>query len=267
MNETHIEAIKSLIYDKLSIDVLGSVDTTQDRKGLLFWFAGYNRGNGPVFSLRPSGLKRHTIILKFGAYAGPCIDHINQSINSETLELANAFMELLIQNPSLRLNEHSTPSWQQITPTFNISVNLKITEQKALNCIMNSVDQVMLPLMAACAELIGYEKNTINQQESETEGALTQSVIMTRERSPRNRLLCLSIHGYHCGVCGNDPSANYALAPGTLIEVHHIEPLSELLIPKVYNPVTDLMPLCPNCHRAIHRRKPAYTPEQLKGLL
>ena len=51
------------------------------------------------------------------------------------------------------------------------------------------------------------------------------------------------------------------------IEVHHIEPLSELRDAKVYNPITDLIPICPNCHEAIHSEKPALTPDQLRGRL
>jgi 5-methylcytosine-specific restriction protein A len=49
--------------------------------------------------------------------------------------------------------------------------------------------------------------------------------------------------------------------------VHHLEPVASLDVPRVYNPATDLIPLCPNCHRAVHSRAPVpYQPEELKRL-
>ena len=39
------------------------------------------------------------------------------------------------------------------------------------------------------------------------------------------------------------------------IEVHHTEPSSSLSQKKIINPQTDLVPLCSNCHRIIHRRQ------------
>ena len=78
---------------------------------------------------------------------------------------------------------------------------------------------------------------------------------------------CLSIHGEICSVCGLNPKSVYGEVINSIIEVHHIEPLSEVAEARAYNPRTDLIPLCPNCHRAIHKRRPAYKPEELKGML
>ncbi|MED4046764.1 HNH endonuclease, partial [Priestia aryabhattai] len=51
------------------------------------------------------------------------------------------------------------------------------------------------------------------------------------------------------------------------IEIHHIKPLSSLKEAVAINPKTDLVPLCANCHRMIHRRKnEVLTVEQLKAL-
>jgi 5-methylcytosine-specific restriction protein A len=37
--------------------------------------------------------------------------------------------------------------------------------------------------------------------------------------------------------------------------VHHVKPLYELDAEVVIDPVNDLVPVCPNCHAIIHRRK------------
>ena len=35
----------------------------------------------------------------------------------------------------------------------------------------------------------------------------------------------------------------------------------------ILNPKTDLIPLCPNCHAMVHKRKPAYSIEELKKFM
>jgi len=33
------------------------------------------------------------------------------------------------------------------------------------------------------------------------------------------------------------------------------------------NPEKDLIPVCPNCHSMLHKRKPAYSVEELKQII
>ncbi|MBF9038450.1 hypothetical protein LSUCC0246_08010 [Rhodobacterales bacterium LSUCC0246] len=49
--------------------------------------------------------------------------------------------------------------------------------------------------------------------------------------------------------------------------VHHISPLSEVGERRAVNPITDLIPVCPNCHAMIHRQRPALTPDQVRVIL
>jgi len=39
------------------------------------------------------------------------------------------------------------------------------------------------------------------------------------------------------------------------IEVHHMKPLSSIDEEVVVNPETNLVPLCSNCHRMLHRKQ------------
>ena len=51
------------------------------------------------------------------------------------------------------------------------------------------------------------------------------------------------------------------------IEVHHIVPISKSGEDYVVDPVNDLVPVCPNCHTAIHSKKNgAYTVEELRAI-
>jgi 5-methylcytosine-specific restriction protein A len=111
--------------------------------------------------------------------------------------------------------------------------------------------------MAAMAELIGYDMldERVADEAPAFEGAVLQSVVNRRERNPRNRLLCIRIHGEKCKSCGLDPKKKYGAA-GSIIEVHHLEPLATLVEARPYDPRKDLVPLCPSCHRAAHTRRP-----------
>jgi predicted HNH restriction endonuclease len=54
-------------------------------------------------------------------------------------------------------------------------------------------------------------------------------------------------------ICGFDFEKKYGELGKGYIEVHHIKPLSDLNEEVVVNPVTDLICVCSNCHRMLHR--------------
>lgn len=74
------------------------------------------------------------------------------------------------------------------------------------------------------------------------------------ERDPKNRQRAIEIHGLSCKICNFIFEEVYGEYGKDFIEVHHINPLS--LTKKVtINPAKDLIPVCSNCHRIIHRKK------------
>ncbi|WP_375264163.1 HNH endonuclease [Palleronia sp.] len=75
------------------------------------------------------------------------------------------------------------------------------------------------------------------------------------------------MHGERCLACGIEPTRRYGDAGG-IIEVHHLEPLALLKKPRPYDPVSDLVPLCPCCHRAVHTRHPMpWSIEDLQSMM
>ncbi len=74
------------------------------------------------------------------------------------------------------------------------------------------------------------------------------------ERNPHNRREAIRIQGNKCKVCGFDFDIVYGkeLADG-YIEVHHIKQLAEG--EQTVNPARDLLPVCANCHRMLHRKR------------
>jgi 5-methylcytosine-specific restriction protein A len=100
------------------------------------------------------------------------------------------------------------------------------------------------------------------------EGAISREPVNRYERDPRARKACLEYHGFRCAVCKFSFEEHYGELGRSYIHVHHTMELSK--VPPGYrvNPVTDLIPLCPNCHAMIHRPTgQALTVEELRQRL
>lgn len=88
------------------------------------------------------------------------------------------------------------------------------------------------------------------------------------ERNPKLRREAINIHGTTCAVCGFDFYKRYGEIGKDYIEIHHIKPLFEISESIEVNPQTDLIPVCSNCHRMIHRkRNEVMSIEKLKACL
>jgi len=88
------------------------------------------------------------------------------------------------------------------------------------------------------------------------------------ERDPKNRKRALEIHGYVCKACGFDFGNVYGERGLGYIEVHHTKPLGEESSEIYVDPQKDLIPLCANCHRIVHRfRDQVLSLDELKKLI
>ncbi|SMF52758.1 Predicted restriction endonuclease [Alteromonadaceae bacterium Bs31] len=262
MNEILINRVIEAIDSKAGVIIKGSQDPTGDRDGLVFWFENYSRGSGPIFSIKPTGLKRLKVTLKFGAYSRDCVDHINTTKNEEAFQLLTHFIGELSKKHDVSNEGANDLDDLNIKTDFKIEIVSKVSDQKSPEDTMEIVLDILPMLVGGMAELIGYE-DTDYLEDSAIEGNEKIGIYKRRERNKRNRLLCLQIHGYKCKVCGFETSDNYHDLQRDILEVHHVEPLSELEAARDYDPKRDLIPLCPNCHRAIHSTTPAMKPKDL----
>jgi predicted HNH restriction endonuclease len=100
------------------------------------------------------------------------------------------------------------------------------------------------------------------------EGAAKQYYGTRYERNAKNRFLAIKKYGATCQVCGFNFEQNYGARGKDFIEVHHVKPLYTLNQEVMINPENELVPLCSNCHRMIHRKKDdVLSVEQLKAML
>lgn len=73
------------------------------------------------------------------------------------------------------------------------------------------------------------------------------------ERNQALRNEAIKLHGTICKVCGFDFKAKYGKLGEGFIEIHHLKPMFSLKKEVRVDPLKDLVPLCSNCHKMIHR--------------
>lgn len=232
-----------------------AVDQSGLRTGLRLWFDDLDDRHGPVVEMKPFGMRGYRVTLGFGKFAGEVIRQI-QAAGSDDVGLARALVNSIGETVDLDLSGQTRSDWVIDSGAFTITATARGLVADPDEAVTLVSRDIVVPLMAAMAELIGYD--VIVEEEAEEaayEGAILVSTVRRRERNPRNRLLCIRLHGERCHCCGFEPKSFYGEI-GSIIEVHHLEALSLLDAPRPYDPATDLVPLCPNCHRAVHNRRP-----------
>ena len=105
------------------------------------------------------------------------------------------------------------------------------------------------------------------EEDNYYEGNSVEIQLNRYERSVEARKKCIEFHGCRCKICGFDFEEVYGDAGRGFIHVHHIIPISEVKEEYSVNYQKDLIPVCPNCHAIIHRRKKTYTVQEVKQLL
>lgn len=90
------------------------------------------------------------------------------------------------------------------------------------------------------------------------EGGSHDYVLSKAERDPAVRREALKHYGCKCHACGLLP------VNPRVIDVHHLDPISE---GERKTTMKDVIPLCANCHRLAHTRKPPIPLEELKALV
>lgn len=85
------------------------------------------------------------------------------------------------------------------------------------------------------------------------EGAPKQVLVNKYERNSKLRHEAIMIHGFSCMGCKFDFNEFYGEHGRDFIEVHHIKPLSKIKEETTIDPKKDMIVLCSNCHRMVHR--------------
>ena len=115
-------------------------------------------------------------------------------------------------------------------------------------------------------ELISEEIAT-EESEDLFEGAKKTVTINAYERNPKARSLCIEHWGTKCAICGFDFEKAYGEIGKGFIHVHHLIPVAQIGKSYQFDPISDLRPVCPNCHAMIHLKNPPMTIDEMKELI
>lgn len=134
-------------------------------------------------------------------------------------------------------------------------------------CLCKMPDIASYPKFNDTTKVISEDK----QEYYSMEGAIVERISKDRERD--KKLIRLKIDqqlekngNLNCEICGFSFEAVYGQAGRNFCEVHHIRVLSESNEGEPITTLNDLAVLCSNCHRVIHRKKPAYTIEEIQSI-
>lgn len=115
---------------------------------------------------------------------------------------------------------------------------------------------------------LGLEKilGDLTSQKIFIEGKCGQVTRNVYERSDEARTICLQHYGRRCCVCNLLFEEEYGDSGVGFIHVHHLNPLHESGGEAHTDPITDLRPVCPNCHAMIHAEGKLMTPDDLRQM-
>lgn len=152
------------------------------------------------------------------------------------------------------------PNW------FSVSMEDVISKPLTGEALRKRVEELLTTILL----LIPSEDTETVEEDLPTfdvEGAVRSGVFNSFERSARNRRICITIFGYECKICGVDLENRYGAIAANFIHVHHITPVSQMGGPREVNPLTELIPVCPNCHYVMHRANPPEHPDKIRDQL
>lgn len=125
---------------------------------------------------------------------------------------------------------------------------------------LNEDDEVLSSLLSLSCDISektvksDIEAEKIEEGQGSGEGRVREYYGKRYERDPKNRTEAIRIHGLTCNACGFNFEKQYGTRGTNYIEVHHVKPISTFENEQNVNPKTDLITVCSNCHRMIHRK-------------
>lgn len=171
--------------------------------------------------------------------------------------LLNPFKEPILELNILKTGRLSEQMW---TPqSSGISVRPELVDELEATWLDFLTTKNIRPNM--------FSKSDNDTQDSYTEGTPNQVTLTTFERNPIARKKCIEYYGLSCYVCGFNFEKTYGQVGKNFIHVHHLRQVSTVGKTYEVDPIKDLRPICPNCHSIIHKRKIAYSIEEMIEIL
>lgn len=230
------------------------VDQLQEGDVVYIWRSdGGNRGTGGVVAKTVAISEPYTIDGTDNRSEHWTEDHVPDEFASIDLEVLDVDLAPRIKRLDLLENEQLSNMLILKNP---VNTNYLISEEHA--ALLEKLWD---------GPSVEDDLQAMEVENGHIEGKLQTYYGQRYERNATIRRMAIEIHGTTCQACGFDFEEVYGERGRNFIEVHHIKPLHVTKETHV-NPETDLVPLCANCHRMIHRDpQHVLTVEELKQLL
>lgn len=190
-------------------------------------------------------------------FAAPHWD-LDKAAKGETTRYADLYFDALEEQPVIQMSELRQPPFANVHWSTQIS-GIQIPALVAQDLESLWAQRISASVPGGREELSSPPLTVVNHSR--------QVYVNRYERSPQARALCLAHYGLKCRCCNALLEETYGDAARDLIHVHHLTPLSAIPDGAVIDPVTDLRPVCPNCHGVIHTKEPPYTIEEVRAML
>lgn len=197
----------------------------------------------------------------------------DQVIESEDNNFSHAISGAIgvVFNPGINLNDLKWfPDFLKSQSNFSIGI-ASINHKDALQYFNDCLEMGDAENSFNTEELLGDIDDIDESFLFAEEGAESYSVHLRRERSSfliemKKQDILAKNRSLACEVCGFDFYLNYGELGLNFCEVHHKIPLSELKGSRLTT-LEDLVIVCSNCHRMLHRLTPAMSIEFLREIV
>jgi len=267
MNDLDLKSICRVLSSKANV-AIGFQHDQVNREKVSFFFSDIPNTNTFYFDLTV-GWQNFTIVARPGPYGGALLKAVRKRgaedasvfarINS-AITAQNARNEILVNGQLVDVT--SVTAWLGEWNMFQWTIESKLGQfsAKSSDEKVGVITETLLRCIGALVSLMPI------QGVAGSEGAETVRTVVEYERDEGLRNDCISLYGYSCQVCRFDFEKFYGVSGKAYIEVHHLERLADRKL-SMTNPITDLIPLCANCHRIAHRRTPPYKPDEIRAMI
>jgi len=269
MNPSDAEYAAGLVARRLGLPV-NAVLTAPDR--LLLTPSEIHENDGFSVEVR-TGWRSADVRFLPGKFARPLIEKMgkaNPEARAAFSALATAAAKqgkLTVRANGADIDPQKTVPWPSQWQRLELSLKKQgvVFEELTNRDLEHLLGNIIAPVFGMCIALIGIED--VDADTSASEGDPVEVISRRYERRPVNREICLSVRGHRCYCCNMDFGEVYGSSADGYIEVHHITPASEMGPGYKLNPVTELVPVCSNCHSVVHLTKPARSVDEVKAVL
>jgi 5-methylcytosine-specific restriction protein A len=271
---TDLNSLADKLFDRFGLAVRVLSDYTDE--GLVIAIIPIGIEHTIAFTIKVVlGWRRLSAVFVPGDYAANLVTQMQKAdtekkilfrIFASDLAEKGAMLDMTVN--SRKVDPINPNDWPEEWKTLSLAMQkhqLVIEDHSHYN--LNEALPWLYGFWGLCLSLLPIEQVEEQEPKGVIEGKLIWGIVRGYERSKINRAACIQIHGSSCLICGFNFSKLYGDLGSGFIHIHHVVPLSEIGEEYVCNPAKDLVPVCPNCHAMLHRKKPVLTPSELRQLV